>query len=103
MSLVQRVTAIEGTDRELPVEWTQDGSQDGHLTASYGTINGTGYPNGRLRGTGSQRTLRGVTSQRSLRRIISYDALAGTNAQPEQTTSAVAPYKVSTARRIGEC
>nr|POE72927.1 protein fmp42 [Quercus suber] len=102
MSLVQRVTAIEGTDRELPAEWVQDGPQNAHFGANYGTIHGAAFPNGRLRVSGSNRTLRGIASQRSLRRVISYDALAKNAAQPEPTTHAVAAYNVSTARRLGQ-
>lgn len=73
MSLVQRVTSIEGTDREAP---RVDDAKD----LGYGTV-------------------------KSLRRVISYDVIA----KPAEDSQATFPehgittYKVSTAKRLGEC
>lgn len=75
MSLVQRVTSIEGTDRE-PVE--ADVNQH-----RYGTV-------------------KSVRSVRSLRRVISYDVFPRPEEpQVVAPSGAVAAYKVSTAKRIG--
>ena len=99
MSLVQRVTSIEGTDRVEPPQLDSlfaHGYQPG-----YGTI-----PSHGLRHQPSvQRSLRHVPSyQRSLRHVISYDALA----DPEEPTQATNPaggvtqYTISTARRVAQ-
>lgn len=89
MSLVQRVTSIEGTDRLEPPQ----------LDALFAN----GYQNGY--GTLPSHGLRHVPSkQRSLRHVISYDALA----DPEEPSKATNPsggvsqYKISTARRIAQ-
>lgn len=76
MSLVQRVTPIEGTDRE-PVE------ADVYQQRYYGTV-------------------KSVRSVRSLRRVISYDVFPNPE-DPQLVTASggVAAYKVSTAKRIG--
>lgn len=76
MSLVQRVTSTEGTDRE-PVE------ADVVHQHRYGTV-------------------KSVRSVRSLRRVISYDVFP----RPEESqavapSGGVAAYKVSAAKRIG--
>jgi hypothetical protein len=80
MSLVQRVTPLEGTDRE-PVEhepWQQ-------RRYSYGSI-------------------KPPASVRSVRRVISYDALPrpAEESQATHPTGGVAAYKISTAKRLGE-
>ena len=88
MSLVQRVTSIEGTDRGPP---QLDKLFDGHGVNGYGTIT----PNYSLRHQPSH--------QRSLRHVLSYDALPKPE-EPSQATNptgGVTPYKVSTARRVG--
>ncbi|KAK5107136.1 hypothetical protein LTR62_001694 [Meristemomyces frigidus] len=106
MSLVQRVTSIEGTDREplrLPEEWYPPGlapaarliSGNG---ANYGTVS-NGFPSPRL-----GPTLRGKGSVRSLKRVISYDALPHSQ-QPSQAThpqGGVAAYKVPIAKRLAQ-
>lgn len=75
MSLVQRVTSIEGTDRE-PVE--ADVNQP-----RYGTV-------------------KSVRSVRSLRRVISYDVFPNPEeSQAVAPSGGVAAYKVSAAKRIG--
>ena len=89
MSLVQRVTSIEGTDREPP-------QLDGLF--AYGQQNGYG--------TVSQSpSLRHVPShQRSLRHVLSYDALANPD-EPSQATNptgGVTQYKISTIRRVAQ-
>ncbi|KAK3111227.1 hypothetical protein LTR53_013738 [Teratosphaeriaceae sp. CCFEE 6253] len=100
MSLVQRVTSIEGTDREsprLPDEWLSpilSAARGPH----YGSFSG-GPPL-------AQRDLhlRGKGSVRSLRRVISYDALPHSQ-QPSQAihpTGGVTPYKVSNAKRLAQ-
>lgn len=91
MSLVQRVTSIEGTDRVEPPQLDAlfaNGYQHG-----YGTLPST------------SQGLRHVPSyQRSLRHVLSYDALAN----PEEPTHATDPtggitqYKISTARRVAQ-
>lgn len=66
MSLIQRVTSIEGTDREP-------------APAGYGSV-------------------------KSLRRVISYDVFPlQEDAHAIQPTGGITAYKVSTARRFGEC
>lgn len=89
MSLVQRVTSIEGTDRADPPQ----------LDALFAN----GYQNGY--GTLPSHGLRHVPShQRSLRHVISYDALAN----PEEPSHATAPtggvsqYHISTTRRVAQ-
>ena len=88
MSLVQRVTSIEGTDREQP---QLDTLFTGPASGGYGTIK----PNYNLRHQPSH--------TRSLRHVISYDAFP----KPEESSQATNPtggvtaYKVSTARRVG--
>lgn len=99
MSLVQRVTSIEGTDRVEPPQLETlfaNGYQNG-----YGTL-----PSHVLRHVPSQqRSLRHVPSyQRSLRHVISYDALANPE-EPSQVTDpsgGVSQYKISTTRRIAQ-
>lgn len=99
MSLVQRVTSIEGTDRVEPPHLEAifaNGPQN-----NYGTLAGQG-----LRHVPSQqRSLRHVPSQqRSLRHVLSYDALANPE-EPSQATNpagGVTQYKISTARRIAQ-
>ncbi|SMR56986.1 unnamed protein product [Zymoseptoria tritici ST99CH_1E4] len=78
MSLVQRVTPIEGTDRE-PVE------QHDAWQPRYGTIKHSG-------------------SVRSLRRVISYDTLPKPDEESHAThpSGGVAAYKISTARRLAQ-
>jgi hypothetical protein len=97
MSLVQRVTSIEGTDREQPPHldsiFAGYGTPAFHGTPGYGTINGT--PTYSLRHKPSQ--------QRSLRHVISYDAFPKPE-EPSQATNptgGVTAYKVSTAQRVG--
>lgn len=89
MSLVQRVTSIEGTDRVEPPQLDALFA-NGHQP-TYGTLPGPG--------------LRHVPShQRSLRHVLSYDALANPD-EPSQATNptgGVSQYKISTARRIAQ-
>lgn len=89
MSLVQRVTSIEGNDYVSPVEHLFDGH---HQQNGYGTLS-------------HQRSITSLNSKpRSLRHVLSYDALP----QPEEPSHATDPhggvtaYKVSAARRFGE-
>jgi len=100
MSLVQRVTSIEGTDREpprLPDEWRSPSLTPARRgPGNYGSI--SAFPS-------SQRfsQLHGKGSSRSLRRVISYDALPRSQ-QPSQAThptGGVIPYKVPNGKRIG--
>ncbi|TKA78723.1 hypothetical protein B0A55_04531 [Friedmanniomyces simplex] len=101
MSLVQRVTSIEGTDREpprLPEEWLSP-----ILTPARGPGNNYGSFNAF---PSAQRypQLRGKGSVRSLRHVISYDALPHSQ-QPSQAThptGGVTPYKVSNRTRIAQ-
>lgn len=89
MSLVQRVTSIEGSDRIEPPQLDAlfaNGHQNG-----YGTL-----PSQGLRHQPSH--------QRSLRHVLSYDALANPEV-PSQATNpsgGVSQYKISTARRIAQ-
>lgn len=95
MSLVQRVTSIEGTDRGLP-EFEPFFTQPPPFIG-YGTLS-PGRPSPTLRHQASRR-------RSSVRHVLSYDALA----KPEEPSKATDPYggvtayKISTARRIGEC
>ena len=88
MSLLQRVTSIEGTDREQP---QLESLLNTYETAGYGTTT----PDYSLRHRPSY--------QRSLRHVLSYDAIP----RPEEPSQATNPtggittYKVSTARRFG--
>jgi len=111
MSLVQRVTAIEGTDRQppaLPEEWRTPGlspqvthsgfgSSAAHGYSGYGTIT---EPYGTLR-QASVTSLRPKGSVRSLRRVLSFDALQATQASVPPTGGKYA-YKVSSVKRLGE-
>ncbi|KAK1821594.1 hypothetical protein LTR12_003988 [Friedmanniomyces endolithicus] len=101
MSLVQRVTSIEGTDREplrLPEEWRSPSLTPARSgPGNYGSI--SAFPS-------AQRfsQLHGKGSVRSLRRVISYDALAHSQ-QPSQAThptGGVIPYKVPNNKRIAQ-
>jgi len=99
MSLIQRVTSIDGNDRappKLPDDWQDWLAPHRQPNGGYGTI-----PSPRL---SPLRPLQGKGSVRSLRKVISYDVLLPAE-QPDQTTlttHGVTAYKVSTARRIGE-
>ena len=89
MSLVQRVTSFEGTDRE----------QSSQLATLF-----TGPPSGGY-GTIKPSYLLQHQSpyQKSLRHVISYDAFAKPE-EPSQATNptgGVTAYKVSTTRRFG--
>ena len=92
MSLVQRVTSIEGTDRESqpPLE---------NIFNDYGeTRYGHGY------GTLHPALQHKSPYQESLRRVISYDVLHDPSG-PSQATNpkgGVTAYKVSLYRRFGE-
>ena len=88
MSLVQRVTPIEGADREQP---QLDTLFDGPGSGGYGTVKQSPY----LRHQASQ--------QNSLRRVISYNAFSKAEEFPQtaSTPGAVTAYNVSTARRLG--
>jgi hypothetical protein len=109
MSLVQRVTSIEGTDRQppqLPESWTSPGlSPYRPQHHGYGTINGNYQQPGHLQHTEQQySSLRGKGSTRSLRHVLSYDAIARTE-EPSQATHPTGgkyAYKVSTAKRLGQ-
>ena len=87
MSLVQRVTPIEGTDRE---QAQLDTLFHGPGSGGYGTI---GKPSPYLRVQ---------SSHGSLRRVISYNAFAKTEEalQVTNATSGVTAYKVAPARRL---
>ena len=96
MSLVQRVTSIDGTDREPPAQL--EGLFHGYGTPSYGTITTPTYS---LRHQPSHN--QSLRHQRSLRHVLSYDALANPE-EPSQATNptgGVTAYKVSNTRRIG--
>ncbi|KAK5137779.1 hypothetical protein LTR08_007351 [Meristemomyces frigidus] len=112
MSLIQRVTSIEGTDREppqLPDEWldTQSSPRPRRLSNGYGTLNGHApsarAPSLRLPPQ-HQHQLRGYGSVKSLRRVISYDALphAALPSQATNPSGGQAPYKVSTTKRLAQ-
>ncbi|KAK5147398.1 hypothetical protein LTR32_001143 [Rachicladosporium monterosium] len=101
MSLVQRVTSIEGTDREppkLPEEWRSPSLTPARGgPGNYGSF--SAFPS-------AQRfsQLHGKGSTRSLRRVISYDALPHSQ-QPSQAThptGGVIPYKVPNRKRIAQ-
>lgn len=104
MSLVQRVTPIEGTDREppqLPEEWLSPSLSPYRHPNGYGTINGFAASPHRHQ---HQHQLRGHGSVKSLRHVVSYDVLPHA-AQPSlatHPTGGITAYKVSTARRLGE-
>lgn len=97
MSLVQRVTSIEGTDREPP--------QLDSLFSGGGGYGSLG-PDYALRHKPShQKSLRHEPSyQRSLRHVISYDAIPKPEEQSQATnpSGGVTAYKVSTAWRLCE-
>jgi hypothetical protein len=89
MSLVQRVTSIEGTDREQPSQL--DTLFTGPASGGYGTVK----PSYHLRHQPSY--------QKSLRRVLSYDAFPKPE-EPSQATNpagGVTAYKVSSTRRFG--
>ncbi|EMC94039.1 hypothetical protein BAUCODRAFT_36510 [Baudoinia panamericana UAMH 10762] len=100
MSLVQRVTSIEGTDREpprIPEDWLSPNLSPARVPNGYGTIHG--YPS-------QHRTslLHAKPSVRSLRRVVSYDVLHG-EAEPSQATNptgGVTAYKVPIVRRVAQ-
>ncbi|KAK5113458.1 hypothetical protein LTR85_010886 [Meristemomyces frigidus] len=102
MSLVQRVTSIEGTDRQppqLPEEWLSPSPY--RHSNGYGTINGNGNGASPHR---QPHQLRGYGSVKSLRHVISYDALPHA-AEPSQATNpsgGKTPYKVPTAKRLAQ-
>lgn len=87
MSLVQHVTATEGTDREpLFSDFGETGSRRGSISSHHGSAYHYGT----------------IGSTKSVRRVLSYDVFPP--AQPpvvEETKGAVNAYQVSTARRIG--
>ena len=88
MSLLQRVTSIEGIDRDQP---QLDTLYDGSGTNGYGTL------------TPSYSLRHQLSHQRSLRHVLSYDAIPKPE-EPSQATNptgGVTAYKVSTARRLG--
>lgn len=90
MSLVQRVTPIEGADREQP---QLDTLFNGPGSGGYGTIKQSPY----LRHQPSH--------QSSLRRVISYNAFSKTEEPAQAAANAafgVTAYKISTVRRLGE-
>lgn len=103
MSLVQRLTSIEGSDRQppqLPEDWLLP--QHTPRSNGYGTLAANGY-HGYPPSSPSLRGLRPKGSARSLRRVISYDPLPGPE-QPSQATNptgGITAYKISNARRIG--
>ncbi|GAB7360621.1 hypothetical protein MBLNU230_g0501t1 [Neophaeotheca triangularis] len=116
MSLVQRVTSIEGTDRELPAQFGGGGGPDNfsnrresasvpfrpNFQPNYGSINNNangfagGYAGGQYGGYGSVK---------SIRRVISYDAIPKPH---EDTNKAVHPtggisaWKVSPSWRFAQ-
>lgn len=96
MSLVQRVTSIDGTDREPQPQL--EGLFNGYGTPSYGTVTTPTYS---LRRQPSHP--HSLRHQRSLRHVISYDAIPKPE-EPSQATNpsgGVTAYKVSNTRRIG--
>lgn len=99
MSLVQRVTSIEGTD------WVEPPSLDALFANGYQTNYGAVPSHGLRHVPSHQRSLRHVPSQqRSLRHVLSYDALANPE-EPSQATNptgGVTQYKISTARRVAQ-
>lgn len=111
MSLVQRVTAIEGTDRQppaLPEEWRSPGLSPQVTHAGFGSNAAYGYSGygtiTEAHGTprrSSVATLRPKGSVRSLRRALSYDALQPTQAVVQSKGGKYA-YKVSSVKRLGE-
>ena len=92
MSLVQRVTSIEGTDLEQP---QLDTFFNGYPTPGYGGY-GTLTPNYALRHQPSH--------QKSLRHVLSYDAIPKPEAPSQATnpTGGVTAYKVSTTKRFAQ-
>lgn len=109
MSLVQRVTAIEGTDRQppaLPEEWRSPGLSPQVTHAGFGSNAAYGYSGygtiTEAHGTprrSSVATLRPKGSVRSLRRALSYDALQPTQAVVQSKGGKYA-YKVSSVKRL---
>lgn len=103
MSLVQRVTSIEGTDRVEPPQLDSlfaHGYQNG-----YGTTPSHAPGHGLRHQPSVQPSLRHVPSyQRSLRHVISYDALADPEepSQAENPAGGVSQYTISTARRVAQ-
>lgn len=97
MSLVQRVTSIEGTDREAPPPQLDSLFNNNINYASYAE---TGY--GTLHPTYSLH--RKPSHQQSLRRVISYDVLPHPDEPSQATcpTGGVTAYKISFGRRLGE-
>ena len=95
MSLVQRVTSIEGTDRAAPPPqldslFNNNINYANYIETGYGTL----HPTYSLHHQHSR--------QHSLRRMISYDVLPNPD-QPSQATypsGAVTAYKVSSVRRL---
>ncbi|KAK4544239.1 hypothetical protein LTR36_004449 [Oleoguttula mirabilis] len=102
MSLVQRVTSIEGIDRQvpqIPEEWLSPSLSPYRQPNGYGTINGYA-----LSPHHQPHQLRGYGSVKSLRHVISYDALPHA-AEPSQATNPTggkAPYKVPYAKRLAQ-
>lgn len=104
MSLIQRVTSIEGTDRQppqLPEDWLSPTLSPHRQTNGYGTINNNYAPPPHR--DWPQHSLRGKGSVRSLRHVISYDALShhGEVSQATHPTGGKAAYKVATYKRFG--
>ncbi|RMY39509.1 hypothetical protein D0865_12797 [Hortaea werneckii] len=105
MSLIQRVTSIEGTDRQppqLPEDWLSPTLSPHRQTNGYGTINNNYAPPPHREWP--QHSLRGKGSVRSLRHVISYDALShhGEASQAIHPTGGKAAYKVATYKRFAQ-
>ncbi|KAI6842351.1 MFS general substrate transporter [Hortaea werneckii] len=105
MSLIQRVTSIEGTDRQppqLPEDWLSPTLSPHRQTNGYGTINNNYAPPPHREWP--QHSLRGKGSVRSLRHVISYDALShhGEASQATHPTGGKAAYKVATYKRFAQ-
>lgn len=105
MSLVQRVTSIDGTDREPP-QLDSLFQQGGYSTPGFHGVSGYASNNyGTIAQTPPFSLRHKPSNQRSLRHVLSYDALPKPE-EPSQATNptgGVTAYKVPTGRRFGTC
>ncbi|KAH9831100.1 protein FMP42-like [Teratosphaeria destructans] len=110
MSLIQRVTSIEGIDRQppqLPEDWTSPGLGPTYHQQGYGTLNPNyqSLHSAHLPRAGEwHHTLRGKGSQRSMRNVLSYDPLPhiADESQATHPTGGKYAYKVSSWKRMAQ-